>query len=74
MREQGLDREALPPSGEAKKLSFVLRTSDPSANAAEAAAKNDKVGLVRVESLDDIVLSPPARSYVSVSNDHEKML
>lgn len=53
-------------SREAKQLSFVFRTSDPSANAAEAAAKNDRVGLVGVGSpdvdVDDTVLSPLARS------------
>ena len=43
---------ALPLSSEAERLSFVLRTNDPSANAAEAAAKNDRVGLVWIESLD----------------------
>ena len=43
---------ALPLSSEAERLLFVLRTNDPSANAAEAAAKNDRVGLVWIESLD----------------------
>lgn len=68
----------LPPSRGAEQLSFVLRTSDPSANAAEAAAKNDRVGLVKVESLnadvDGNMLLHVARSQVSASNDHENML
>ena len=68
----------MPPSKEAERLSFGLRTSDPSANAADTAAKNDRVGLVRVESLDvgvdGSVLLPAARSQVSVSIDHENML
>ena len=54
----------------------MLWTSDPRANAAEAAAKNDRVGLAGVESLDvdGNALLPAARSYVSVSGDHENML
>ena len=75
-RGQGLERVTSPPSREAKRLSFVLWTNDPRANAAEVAAKNDRVGFAGVESLDvdGNALLPAARSYVSVSNDHENML
>lgn len=65
-------------SKDAERLSLVLRSSDPSANAAEVAAKNDKVGLVRIESLDvdveDDGLLPAPRSKASVSNDQENMV
>lgn len=56
-----------------------FRTSDPSANPADAAAKNDRVGFVEAESLDayvgvdDIVLSLVVHSEFSVSDDHENM-
>ena len=67
---------ALPPSREAERLSFVLCTSDPRANAAETAAKNDSVGLAGVESMDvdGNALLPAARPYVSAPNGHENML
>ena len=58
----------MPPSRETKQVSFVLRISDPSANAAEVAAKNDRVGL-------DAVVPPDVDgNALAVSDDHENRL
>lgn len=68
----------MPSSMGVEQMSIVLRTSDPSANAAEVAAKNDRVGIVGIESPDvgvgGVLPLPAARSRASITDDHKNML